>query len=195
MREAKRRNAKGISSAKSLHARFFRSSTISSDVKRGIGESLVLSSALYNCHTWLPLKIGQTEDIYILIMRLFRAILGKVTDSWLVEDSAICASLGLPTPDVYMRVQRLRFAKRCHHQAPPLLSALLQLDYIEHYAGWTNMLSEDLEWLYAHAPPKFRRDQGTNSYDKLYCYMCACSASEWKNLVKNAQAVSVIRLK
>ena len=103
---------------------------------------LVLSKFLYATDSWV-LHDQKTKDfVHAAIMRLYKRLLklpadAKVTDEWVLVHA------GLPSPEVLLRVSRLRYLRTLFATGATAHWGVLNLD-----TPWNRLIEADLLWMY-----------------------------------------------
>ena len=120
----------------------FQNQTFSLQRRAELYKTLVLSKVAYGMETWL-FEDKRTEKYYHgATIRLYRRLLKLPPDTALIDDEVIEKAM-LPSPEIVLRITRLRYLAllyKCEEATP---WALLRQDI-----AWCQLVTQDLHWLW-----------------------------------------------
>ena len=117
-----------------------------------MNDTLTNSRLLCNCHIWNTLLEGERNLLEAEYMKGYRMATGlkmKNHSDQHVSNIQVLAKADRPTAEIYLRITRLRYLPRLLLYGPTIRLRLLDATSATD-KSWTNMIMQDLEWLYEH---------------------------------------------
>ena len=177
-REMRRRIALGQQAFNGHRRLLFQNTSLSLARRCQLFDTLVMSKVLFGTEIWI---LDQTQEVYFhrAVLRLYRRILKLPADAhWTDED--ILEAVGLPSPALLLRRQRLRYLACLFSCGPHAPWGILHSD-----TRWMALLHEDLDWMHQQLATTSRLTPPRENFG-IWRHILSSHRGYWKKLVNRA---------
>ncbi len=151
--------------------------------------SLVLSGFLYGTESWVPSSRKEDLHIHGAVLRLYKRLLKRHPASH-DTDREICATLGIATPTIQLRVSRLRYLGQIYNSLPQDLWNVILQDQ-----EWLQVIDGDLTWMWqqlrecSNLPNPHEGSEAWQQWE----YILRFHGGFWKRLVRRAMDHAILQ--
>ena len=179
-----------------MATKVYKETLVHSSVKLMLSNAVSFSRLRYNCQIWTKLTVKQSRKWTASYNNIIRNAPSKVNgpdNHW--TEVQVRAEAGKPEAMQFLRLEKLRYAWRMYHNAPPQLKAPVA----EARGGkrtWSSELEEDFTWPHRIGPAAIRKMQG-DIWEQTWKTISVTSSKAWKGIIKYAEkhAILVIQRK
>ena len=186
-----RRNAMATAYDLRMATKVYKEILVLGSVRLMLSNAVSFSRLKYNCQIWTKLTVKQSKRWTASHNNIIRNATCKVSgpdNHW--TEVQVLAEAGKPDAMQHLRLERLRYAWRMYHNAPPQLKALVA----EARGGkrtWSSELETDFIWLNKVGPADIRKLQG-DIWEQTWQAIGKTSANAWKGIIKYAEKHAVL---
>ena len=185
-KEVKRRLALAHAAFNQHRRVLYHNERISQEKQSDLFQVLLVSKLLYGSESWSITDNRTVSTFSAAILKLYKRLLRVRPDEHLHHD-ALLAQIGLPSPDVLLRRQRLRYSGTILHCGASTEWGLLSAD-----KDWCRSVESDLIWMWE----QLQRSSNLPSPDRgsgQWRHFLLHHPRYWKRLIRRAVTHAVLQ--